>query len=249
LMLSDCLVLVTRPEEVADVTLKLFAGWGAEVCHAPVLKVHPVENKLDSDIGELDTLIFVSRHAVRYSSKLIDSCARKQNALDILAVGPATSALLKAEYDLTATIPAQGVGGVALLANFDPSYWQHRKVGVVRSVDAPTDLLDELTSLNAKVLVLNVYQRQLNHVAYSAVEQFVAAPHRIKIVTGFSSDSLSALRKVAADKFSQLAPMPLIVVSLAIAEQASDLSWSGPVEVAKSTDEVDLRLAINRLAC
>ena len=135
-----------------------------------------------------------------------------QNALDILAVGPATSALLKAEYDLTATIPAQGVGGVALLANFDPSYWQHRKVGVVRSVDAPTDLLDELTSLNAKVLVLNVYQRQLNHVAYSAVEQFVAAPHRIKIVTGFSSDSLSALRKVAADKFSQLASMPLIVV-------------------------------------
>ncbi|HAY45027.1 MAG TPA: hypothetical protein DCY55_01945 [Gammaproteobacteria bacterium] len=247
-MLSDSLVLVTRPEGVAEATIKLFAGLGAEVCHAPVLKVQPMENQFDYDIGELDTLIFVSRHAVQYSSKLFHSCSEKLGALNLLAVGPATAALLKSEYGFTVTTPKQGVGGSALLANFDPEYWAHRKVGVVRSVDAPTDLLDELTSLKAEVCVLNVYQRQINYDSRNALDVFVDAPHANKLVTGFSSDSLTALRTVAAEKFSQLALMPLLVVSPAIAQRAAELSWSGSVEITNSTDEIDLLSAIDRVA-
>lgn len=246
-MLRDSLVMITRPESVADGTIKLFTSWGAEVCHAPVLKVHPVEYKLAYDIGELDTLIFVSRHSVRYSAKLIDGFKGKQDGLDILAVGSATAAFLKAKYGLTATTPKQGVGAAALLANFAPDYWRQRRVGVVRGVDAPVDLLDALASLNAEVRVMNVYKRQVNYAANSVLQEFVAAPHRTKIVTGFSSDSLSALREVAAKRFSVLALMPLLVVSPVIAQRAIDLSWSGPIETASSTDEAELRLAIYRL--
>jgi uroporphyrinogen-III synthase len=247
-MLSDRLILVTRPEGVADATIKLFAGLDAEVCHAPVLKVQPMESKPEHDIDELDTLIFVSRHAVQYSSKLFHRCAEKLSALNLLAVGPATAALLKAEYGLSATTPEQGIGGSALLANFDPGYWAERNVGVVRGVDAPSDLLDELTSLKAEVRVFNVYQRQINYEARNVLELFVTASHGIKIVTGFSSDSLSALHKVAAEQFYQLALLPLLVVSSSIAQRATKLSWSGPIEIANSTDEDDLRFAIDRLA-
>ena len=246
-MPSDIAVLVTRPTEVASSTIEVFRNMDAKVWHAPVLEIQSVENDLDCDISELETLIFVSRHAALHSVNLLRGIDK--NVVDILAVGAATAALLEAKYSVSVNTPVVGIGGKALLTSYPPSYWKARRVGVVRGVDAPEELLDELRILNADTCALNVYKRQLNQSAQAQLFKFVHAspPPALKIVTVFSSDSLRALMELAEDSYSELSQLPLLVISNAIARRARGLSWTGQIEVAQSIEEHELCVATNRL--
>ena len=246
-MLSDVAVLVTRPSEVASSTIEVFRNMDARVWHAPVLEIQSVENDLDCDISELQTLIFVSRHAVLHSANLLRGIDK--NVVDILAVGAATAALLEAKYSVPVNTPVEGVGGKALLTSYAPSYWNARRVGVVRGVGAPQELLDELRILNAHACALNVYKRQLNQSAQAQLFKFVntSPPPALKIVTVFSSDSLRALMELAEDSYSDISQLPLLVISSAIARRARELSWAGPIEIAQGTEQHELCVATNRL--
>ncbi|MBT5030709.1 MAG: uroporphyrinogen-III synthase [Proteobacteria bacterium] len=246
-MLSDVAVLVTRPTEVASSTIEVFSKLDAEAWHAPVLEIQSVEIDLDCDISELQSLIFVSRHAVLHSAGLFRGIDK--HAVDMLAVGAATAALLRAKYSVSVNTPVVGMGGKALLTSYPPSYWRARRVGVVRGMGAPEELLDELRILNAQAFALNVYKRQRNHSSQAQLFKFVHArpPPALKIVTVFSSDSLRALVELAEDNYSELSQLPLLVISNAIARRARKLSWTGPIEVAQSTEEQALCDAMERL--
>ena len=128
--LSGLSILVTRPVMQAEPLIKRLKLQGASVYHQPTISIEAIHNvqqtQIIKSINQFNCLIFISKNAVEYGLKLINSAQNIAPSQHLAAIGKATrDALIEHGYS-NITSPDNGFDSEALLNSpaFDESQIQ-----------------------------------------------------------------------------------------------------------------------------
>jgi uroporphyrinogen-III synthase len=170
-VLNGIRVLVTRPEQQAEVLCEAIENMGGKAIRFPVIETTQSENQLAAktileNISQYDIGIFISRNAVDWTMKLLDEKAStpKKSTLDkltLFAIGAATAETLK-QVSSTQVITSSGANSEALLEldALGADVIRGKKILIFRGEGGREFLATTLRERGAKVDYAEVYRRE-----------------------------------------------------------------------------------------
>jgi len=160
-------VIVTRPRESADATVRALNAAGATAVALPLLEISALEAAKVPLASPPDAIIFVSSHAAEYGvpelsrQRMIANAAAPQ---EVYAVGRATASRLAALGLVHVSTPASGEDSEALLAEPTFASPAGRSILIVKGASGGGGrqlLEDTLVQRGAIVYSLVCYRREL----------------------------------------------------------------------------------------
>ena len=244
--LNNAKILVTRPRQQAGKLCALIKENGGKAICFPTLQITSVDgesaNKLLAilaNIGRFQIGIFVSKHAVDWSLKLLGSRWQELEKLQLLAIGPATAACLieKCSGRLSSVVYGKS-GSESLLATdaLQAANVAGKRVLIFRGQEGRELLADTLRKRGAKVKYAEVYQRiaprydkQIIHSIWSE-----HSPDLMVVTSCEALQNLVDLPDVNQRKI--LLSTCLVTISSRVTELARHLGFSEIITAAESSD-------------
>jgi uroporphyrinogen-III synthase len=252
--LNNKRILITRPEHQAGHLCDLVSDAGGENILFPTIEIKPVlgSEKLSNcfkHINKYDSVIFVSRNAVKM---VFDHYIRQSELpehIQWLAIGRGTAAAL-ADMNMTNVLHA-GIQAdsesLLQLPELQSEFVQHRKILIVRGVGGRELLADTLKMRGALVNYAEVYARCLPE--YEVQERHeIWRQLKPEAVIVSSNEGLNNLIKLTleADQ-KQLLKLPLVVMSARTVDLAKKLGFIAEKEIAKDKNDEGLVSALLQL--
>jgi uroporphyrinogen-III synthase len=221
-------ILITRPDTLAQPLIQALETMGAQVCHAPALKIQFLSDdpKVQQAIQQLTAYswhIFVSRHAVQ---AVLPQIVARWSMLDLkqlhwAAVGPGTAKELASFIDCKIVYPHTGLGARALQVELEDKM-NSSDTALIWCGDEPTVVWPGMQSVMC-------YRREKNAIKLHGVFDYI-------VVTSGSS-----LECLEVDKLNQ---GKLIVISERLVLLARTLGFKGEIILAQGADDQSIIQAI-----
>ena len=165
LPLQGCCVMVTRPVQLADRLSELCAEQGATVIRFPCLEIVDTahsETNLNriKQLDKYDLLVFISRNAVYYGTRLLHQAGIHQINIPVAAVGIKTAEALAEAGIADAIHPHEAASSEALAAMQTIKNIKRGAVLIFRGQGGNLYLGKELTRRGLRVDYVEVYRRQ-----------------------------------------------------------------------------------------
>lgn len=247
-------VLVTRPREHAAALCAMIEDNGGVAIGWPTVAIEPrapdqdALNDLDQADPE-DIAIFVSRNAVRHGASLL----RRSPAPRVAAVGRATMTALQ-DSGLNVDILPADPDSEGLLAHDALQHVDGRRVFIVRGVGGRGLLGRELAARGAKVIFVEVYQRQCPSPSAAELANVVARweASDCRLFTATSVEILDNLATMLGPRHAELLrESALVAVSYRVVKRADEIGHRGAQLLATGPDDqslLDVMIAWNRTA-
>jgi len=235
-------VLVTRPATQANALCELISEHHARPVRFPVMEIVAV---IDTDsvmqqlksLTDFDRLIFISVNAVDYAFDLLPEDLPA--SLKIAAIGDKTAQRL-VDIGLDPDIvPTEKFDTENLLLHSDLQNLADKKVMIVRGNGGRELLAEELVKRGAQVEYAEVYQRIIpKRNASNLIENWQDMVHAVVVTSIGMFDNLVSL--LGETGFEKLIHTPIVVVSIRIAEYASNQGCESVWIADNVTDEAIL---------
>lgn len=216
-------ILITRPEPDASTDAEHYRAQGHSVTVLPLLQIAPLElgplTPSGSLLlgGEIPSLIFISKNAVRYFPVPLREKIKK-----VFAVGPGTAQLLQERGFQNVLSPSTQEGSEALLSLPELQNIKGQSFVIVRGTEGRELLADTLRVRGATVDYLLVYTAHPTELTPIQLIQLRQAYDRI-IIT--SMRSLKRALALGISKHSEL-----LVLSHKMVEVAAHQGWRARCE-------------------
>lgn len=248
-MTAEQRVLVTRPAGQADSLMSSLSEAGFTALHMPMLAIEPMDplpgiaRQRILDLDRYEHVIFVSANAARLGMACIgDYWPQLPQGQIYWAVGESTALCLEAE-GLQVTRPESDMSSEGLLAMPGLADLQSQQVLIVKGEGGRKFLEEQLRGRGAKVDSLECYTRGFAPHDARACRDLIAMPERtlILITSGEGLERLSCL--LQPREHTNLATTTLLVPSLRVAKQASELGWEHVEQAENASDAAMLAAA------
>ncbi len=218
--LSGVGVLVTRPRDQAGELVEKIEKSGGRVICFPVIEILPRDSAVVAEelsvLPTPDIAVFISPNAVTYGLSLAAGAA-------IAAIGPATSAAIRAAGRTIEIEPGHGYDSESLLASPALESVLGKNVLIVRGSKGRGILASTLRQRGATVNYLSVYERKLPTVS-AAMRLEVESAWRnrdIDAITIMSVETLVNLASLLPKCFTQvLQNVPLVTPATRVIKEA-----------------------------
>lgn len=229
--LAGLAVLVTRPHHQAAGLCRALTEVGATAVPLPTLEIRaetgPALEAAVVAAARADWLIFVSANAVDHGLPALWA-AGMDEAVRLVAVGPATAAALRRHGATPALTPASGFDSEALLALAPLQDVSGRRVVIVRGVGGRELLGETLRRRGAEVSYIEVYRRVRPALdPEPALRRWAVAPRRAVVVTSGAGLS-NLLAMVPRGRRGALLTATLVTVSPRLEEAGAAAGFRGP---------------------
>jgi uroporphyrinogen III methyltransferase/synthase len=244
-------ILVTRPGPAGAILCDKIKAAGCHAVLFPTIAFLPPDQpqamqKIISELGQFDWLIFISPQAVNATSAMLKQHWPNWPAqLKIAAVGAGTATVLAEENFADVIHPAEQWNSEGLLALPDLQNLKGKKVALVRGEGGRELLADTLAERGAEVTPLIAYRRALPTTSANNILKLVAKK-TIAAIVCTSADGLQNLTLLLAAQRQQLTAVPLIVISQRMQDLAEELGFS-QILLAKNASHDAIMAVINEL--
>ncbi|MCE2723474.1 MAG: uroporphyrinogen-III synthase [Burkholderiales bacterium] len=211
-------VIVTRPRESADATVRALNAAGATAVALPLLEISALEAAKVPLASPPDAIIFVSSHAAEYGvpelsrQRMIANAAAPQ---EVYAVGRATASRLAALGLVHVSTPASGEDSEALLAEPTFASPAGRSILIVKGASGGGGrqlLEDTLVQRGAIVYNLVCYRRELKTLTAAERRQLAVGVRNGAAVLIGSVETLESLGNNLAREELSLADVAHMLV-------------------------------------
>ena len=246
LPLQGCCVMVTRPVQLADRLSELCAEQGATVIRFPCMEIVDTArseanlNKIEQ-LDLYNLLVFISRSAVYYGTRLLHEAGIYRINRPVAAVGIKTAEALAEAGIADAIHPHEAASSEALAAMQSIKNIKRGAVLIFRGRGGNPYLARELTRRGLKVDYVEVYRRQRPSKHLRLDEQHTV-PDYITVASGETLANLHAM--TAADSVAMLLDRQLVLGGPNIKELCNRLGFKRPPIVAHSPIDEDMLPAI-----
>ena len=239
--------MVTRPVQLADRLSELCAEKGATVIRFPCMEIintaHSEANlhKI-RQLDKYDLLVFISRNAVYYGTRLLHETGIYQINIPVAAVGIKTAEALAEAGIADAIHPHEAASSEALAALQSIKNIKQGAVLIFRGRGGNPYLGEELSRRGLQVDYVEVYRRQRPSEQLRFNEQHTVVPDYITVASGETLANLHAMAE--ADSLAMLLDRQLVLGSLSIRALHDRLGFKRPPIVARSPIDEDMLPAI-----
>jgi uroporphyrinogen-III synthase len=243
-------VLVTRPQDQADVLSVPLQAAGARVICLPTLAIEPIapspqQRNLILDLDRFACVICVSANAAKLGLEVLsDYWPQWPVQQQWMAVGPATGDAMQG-WGLNLKVGQQGSTSETLLDWPELQDLSGQRVLILRGAGGRETLADTLRERGAVVDYLELYRRAMPEVDPTPLINALQGQESV-ILTVTSGDGLRNLMALVGSELATLQRCPLLVVSGRLAEFARQQGFSD-VWQAKSPAAADMIKTIEQI--
>ena len=238
--------MVTRPVQLADRLSELCAEQGATVIRFPCMEIidtaHSEANL--NKVRQLDKyglLVFISRNAVYYGTRLLHEASIYQINIPVAAVGIKTAEALAEAGIADAIHPHEAASSEALAALQSIKNIKQGAVLIFRGRGGNPYLGEELSRRGLQVDYVEVYCRQKPSTRLQFNEQHTMPDY----ITAASGETLANLYAMAeSNSLAMLLDRQLVLGSPSIRALHGRLGFKRPPIVARSPIDEDMLTAI-----
>ena len=238
--------MVTRPVQLADRLSELCAEQGATVIRFPCMEIIDTahsEANLNNirQLDKYDLLVFISRNAVHYGTRLLHEAGIYPINIPVAAVGIKTAEALAAAGIADAIHPHEAASSEALAALQSIKNIKQGAVLIFRGQGGNPYLGEELSRRGLQVNYVEVYRRQKPAKRLRFNEQHTIPDY----ITAASGETLANLHAMAkADSLAMLLDRQLVLGSPSIKALHDRLGFKRSPIVAHSPIDEDMLPAI-----
>ena len=248
LPLQGCSVMVTRPARLADKLSDLCAQQGATVIRFPCMDIidttHQVANYNHiKQLNRYSLLIFISRNAVHYGTRLLHKFGIYQINIPIAAVGIKTAEALAQAGLPNAIHRRDAASSEALAATQFIKCLNKGSVLIFRGCGGSPYLGEKLTRQGLTVDYAEVYRRQKPKASLRLDEKH-SCPDIITVASGETLANLHAM--TVASSISLLLDRQLVLGSISMKALHDNLGFKHKPVIARSPIDDDMFEAILR---
>ena len=242
--------LVTRPAHQSGPLNQLLTNAGFNPINFPTIAIvaaspTPFLRDLQENIKHYDLVLFVSRNAVDFSFKFLDS-SRLPASLQFGVIGKGSWLALKKQGIESQLIPANSYNSEGLLESPGLQQMIDRRVLIMRGQEGRNLLGDTLRERGARVDYCEVYRRQLPAVSAQDYAKLVAG-HDPDIVIFTSAEGIkNCFQLVSEEQARQLRELPWLLISDRMRETARDLGHNGEIIIADGASVQGIMLALRQ---
>lgn len=245
LSLAGVRVLVTRPAPRALGLCRRIEGAGGEARGVPAIELVPpadpgLVRRLLADRVPTDRVIFISRSAVEFASRLVPDLAELLSGRPVFAAGAGTRGELEQRgvRNVVAPLRQAGTDGLIQLEALQEAAVSGEDVLIVRGEGGREALRAELEQRGARVRYAEVYARRRPGTA-ELDGVWRGSPPDIIVTT--STEGLENLVEMTdAARRETLFATALVVTSRRARARAAELGFRGRVAIAASADDDEL---------
>lgn len=234
--LTDCNVLVTRPQEQGRSLCEEITRLGGRAFAFPAIAIEPITA---APAEACDLVVFVSVNAVAHGKHLLPSTSKMR----VAAIGRATAAALRAAEIRVDYVPESGFTTESLLAHPELQLQTGMRALIVRGEGGRELLKQSFEAAGMTVQLLEVYRRTrptLTEQVRNAHETLWAA-EGVDVVTLTSVATLDHLLEMLTERGRDLVrQMDAVVASTRIAEAARAAGIAGEILIAPGADDASL---------
>ena len=242
--------LITRPAHQAAQLNAMLQQAGLGAINFPTIAIQassptPFLQQLQNTIKQFDIALFVSRNAVDFTFKHINS-ALLPNSLELGVIGKGTWQALKNQGVESQLIPAESYNSEGLLASRALQHVEGKNIIIFRGQQGRNLLGDTLQQRGASVEYQEVYQRMLPEYATGTFEQLTAA-HFPDIAVFTSAEGLSNCFQLVSESIaSTLCKIPWLLISERMRETARKLGHNADIIIANSASDEGIFEALQK---
>ncbi len=247
-------IMVLRPSQQSEELSKQIMEAGGNVIRFPTLEIQPIKNISSRTLKDLvswsDTIIFISRNAVRVFAGLIGDIQNLLESKTVYAAGMGSQeeAGFAGVNNVISPGPRSGSEALLQLTGLQSKAILDKKVLIVRGDTGRELLKQELESRGAEVKYADIYSRVMPKVSAQDVANiWLHSPPDIIIVT--SNQGLYNLISMTPDAHhDSLFATDIVAMSERIAQAARKAGFTNNIVVAESqTDQGLYNAVVNNL--
>lgn len=242
-------VLVTRPQQQAQVLSQLLLEHGATVTAFPVLEIVDVADPLAliavvDQLESFDIAIFISANAVNKAMKMILGRRSMPAHLKLAAVGKSSAAALVHFGRPADIVPAQRFDSEALLDTPELQQVTGKRVVIFRGDGGRELLADSLVQRGAEVVYAECYRRIKPQTdPAELLDKWARGEIHLVVIT--SGDGLRNLVEMLGPQGQQwLRKTPLLVMSKRLEALAHELGVEGEILVPNEASDAAVLASI-----
>ena len=238
-------LLNTRPAHQANELNALVIELGGKVIDCPIMQIVWLKPSLQGLPNEFDKLIFTSSNAVEGWVSWIKwlennperGFLQHSSKPACFAIGKATKQKGRACGLEINTLSTSHFDSEHFLAHTEMQQVNGSIIGLVKGVGGRELIADTLTQRGAKVVPIEVYQREMVDFCWQAWQSFVKSSKPILLITSLESwhNILQGLQSYIADQHSLLEQLNslegLVVMSQRIADEIRQAGYLGALQV------------------
>lgn len=253
--ISHCKVLITRPSKQQHEFATALEKAGASWVSRPMISIDAFKSAdqveaIKAKIQQLDNyryLIFVSSNAATIGGHWIDQYwPQFPIGVELIALGPATSQVLKQLLGCQVIQPSTGITSEDVLRLPQLSSLGGAKIAIFRGSGGRELLGQTLRDRGAQVDYIEVYAR--SDTSYET-EQLCndLVTEGVNVISANSVETLKSLITNLGHRFREFAAIPLLVPSARVANEAKALGFTTAIDCA-GADAHAVIAALGRLA-
>lgn len=239
-LLTGLRVLILRSARPGDPLAARLTARGAEVHSFPLLAIESrpaLDADLSTAVASADGWIFISRHAVRHGFEQLAAAGLVPTRVPIFAVGAATAAVLREDWDITARYPREAnTEGLLGLPELQAVHGQ--TLVIFRGVGGRDALRAGLRACGARVHYCEVYRRVPERRWEPALAAALAAPGPLLLVA-HSGEVLRVLSQLLERAGGSLPRPVCLVPGERVAEIARGLGFESIVAASALTAKME----------
>ena len=243
--------MITRPVQLADKLSELCAEQGAKVIRFPCMEIVETAhseanlNKL-KQLDKYSLLIFISRNAVHYGTRILHEIGIDQVNMPVAAVGIKTAEALADAGIANAIHPREAMSSEALAETQFIKNMRQGSVLIFRGQGGNPYLGNELVRRGLEVDYIEVYRRQRPSKQLRWDKQHLL-PDLITAASGETLENLYAMTE--ASSILKLLNRQLVLGSASLKELHRKLGFKHSPIIARSPIDEDMLLAIMGYYC
>jgi uroporphyrinogen-III synthase len=234
--LTDCNVLVTRPEGQAQSLCEEITRLGGRAFTFPTIAIEPITA---APAEACDLVVFVSVNAVAHGKHLLN----RTEAMRVAAIGRATAAALREAEIRVDFVPESGFTSESLLAHPDLHLQAGMRALIVRGEGGRELLKQSFEAAGLNVQLLEVYRRTRPALSDQVRDAHELLWHSegIDVVTLTSVATLDHLFQMVTERGRVLVrQMDAVVASPRLAEAARAAGMTRDILIASGADDASL---------
>lgn len=246
--LSGKRILMTRPEKQGEALTQAITALGGDVMHYPSLIITPIAvPKAKQPFSDQSIAIFVSANAVnQLAAGWGDFFCTYLSACEVIAIGPATYAELKARGLRDIIVPNEAYHSEGILALPILQQLTSTPVYLFKGEGGRELLKESLLARGALLHEVDCYTRHMPS-DYAHYLQSEWRQKHIDVILIFSGESLENLCKMLDNSWQWLQAMPLLVISQRLKTIARRLGFQGNIIVARNASQTAIINALKTL--